>query len=52
MKPWGMNKWNPIGIKDIYKLQVSNPRLSLSLPTPVGGAFPMPANTPRVVSGP
>ncbi|ORW89211.1 hypothetical protein AWC28_21000 [Mycolicibacter terrae] len=37
-KPWGMNKWNPIGIKDIHKLQVSNPRLSLLLPTTVGGA--------------
>lgn len=51
LKPWGMNKWNPIGIKDIYKLQVNNPRLSLSLPTPIGGAFQMPASTPRVVSG-
>jgi hypothetical protein len=46
-----MNKWNPIGIKDIFKLQVNNPRRSLSLPTPFGGAFQMPASTPRVVSG-
>ncbi|WP_165612859.1 hypothetical protein [Mycolicibacter sinensis] len=51
LKPWGMNKWNPIDVKDIYQLQVHNPRLSLSLPTPVGGAFQMPASTPRVVSG-
>jgi hypothetical protein len=45
-----MNKWNPIDVKDIYRLQVHNPRLSLSLPTSVGGAFQMPASTPRVVS--
>ncbi|ORW68399.1 hypothetical protein AWC24_07940 [Mycolicibacter senuensis] len=51
MKPWGMNNWAPIGIKDIYRLQVDNPRLSLSLPTPLGGTFPMPAGTPSVIAG-
>ncbi|MEB3064183.1 DUF4226 domain-containing protein [[Mycobacterium] zoologicum] len=50
-KPWGINKWNPVGINDIYKLQIGNPRLTLSLPTPGGGAFSMPAGTPRAISG-
>ena len=51
MKPWGQNEWNPIDIKDIYKLQVENPRLPLYLPTPDGGRFEIPTNRPFMSQG-
>lgn len=35
--PWGFNDWNPIDIKDIYRIQVENPRLTMYVPTPAGG---------------
>lgn len=37
--PWGFNDWNPIDIKDVYRIQVENPRLTMYLPTPAGGVF-------------
>lgn len=37
--PWGFNDWSPIDIKDIYRIQVENPRLTMYVPTPAGGVF-------------
>lgn len=37
--PWGFNDWQPIEIKDIYRLQVENPRLTLYVPSPDGGVL-------------
>ena len=47
----GQNAWNSIDIKDIYGLQVDNPRLPLYLPKPDGGQFEIPTDRPRVVAG-
>ncbi|QUR66006.1 hypothetical protein [Mycobacterium spongiae] len=46
------NHWNPIGIKDIYGIQVDNPRLPLYLPNPFGDQYELPTNRPRVVASP
>ncbi|MCH9729624.1 MAG: hypothetical protein K0U84_08120 [Actinomycetia bacterium] len=35
----GFGQWHPMDIKDIYALQVRNPRLPLYLPDPGGGQF-------------
>lgn len=35
--PMGLNQWEPINIKDIYGIQVDNPRLPLYVPNPFGG---------------
>ncbi len=40
-----------MGIKDIYRLQVTNPRLSLYLPDPGGGQFELPAGRPVAAAG-
>lgn len=44
--PWGFNDWQPIDIKDIYRLQVDNPRLTLYVPTPAGGVFELDPQRP------
>ncbi len=49
--PWGQNEWNPINIKDIYGIQVRNPRLPLYLPNPGGGQFELPVGRPAAVAG-
>ncbi|WP_421841288.1 hypothetical protein [Mycobacterium sp.] len=48
---FGQNAWKPIDIKDIYQLQVENPRLPLYLPTPDGGRFDIPADRPFMSQG-
>ena len=49
--PKGLDDWKPMDIKDIYGLQVKNPRLSLYLPDPGGGQFDLPAGRPVAVAG-
>ena len=52
--PWGSNQWSPIEIKDIYAIQVENPRLPLYVPDPSGGQLTIPvpsADRPVVSSG-
>ncbi|MGE0216003.1 EspA/EspE family type VII secretion system effector [Mycolicibacterium sp.] len=44
--PWGFNDWQPIDIKDIYRLQVDNPRLTLYIPSPTGGVLELDPNRP------
>lgn len=51
---WGENDWKPIDIKDIYGIQVDNPRLPLYIPNPFGGQHHLPVpspDNPIVVSG-
>lgn len=51
---WGENDWKPIDIKDIYGIQVDNPRLPLYIPNPVGGQHHLPVpsqDNPIVVPG-
>ncbi len=49
--PKGRNEWNPMNIKEIYGLQVTNPRLSVYLPDPGGGQFELPAGRSVAVAG-
>lgn len=46
--PYGFNSWEPIGIQEIYGLQVDNPRLTLYLPSPTGGVLELDPNRPGV----
>jgi uncharacterized protein YukE len=48
---WGAGEWSPIDIKDIYKIQVDNPRLPLYIPNPFGGAHELPVGRPVIVPG-
>lgn len=50
--PIGLNEWRPMDIKDIYRIQVDNPRLSLYLPTPLGGTHELAAGEQRASSQP
>jgi hypothetical protein len=49
--PWGMDDWQPIGIKDIYGIQVDNPRLPLYVPNPFGGQIFLDPKRPGVSAG-
>lgn len=49
--PLGDHSWEPIDIKDIYHLQVDNPRLTLYIPDPSGSVLELDPNRPAV-SGP
>ncbi|MGV0834026.1 EspA/EspE family type VII secretion system effector [Mycolicibacterium thermoresistibile] len=49
--PLGLNEWRPIDIKEIYRTQIDNPRLTLYLPTPLGGTYELPADQPRASVG-
>lgn len=47
---FGMNEWHPIDIKDIYKAQAHNPRLTMYLPTPDGGQFVLDPKRPMATA--
>lgn len=36
LPPVGINDWQPVDIKDIYRFQVDNPRLTMYIPNPDG----------------
>lgn len=44
--PWGFNNWEPIDIKDIYRIQVDNPRLPLYVPSPDGSVLELDPKRP------
>lgn len=44
--PLGDHSWEPIDIKDIYHLQVDNPRLTLYIPDPSGSVLELDPNRP------
>lgn len=46
--PYGFNSWEPIGIQEIYRLQVENPRLTLYVPSPAGGLMELDPARPGV----
>lgn len=46
--PVGFNDWDPIDIKEIYRLQVENPRLPLYIPSPTGGVLELDPTRPTV----
>ncbi|ABM14837.1 EspA/EspE family type VII secretion system effector [Mycolicibacterium sp. jd] len=49
--PLGDHTWEPIDIKDIYQLQVDNPRLTLYIPDPSGSVLELDPDRPAA-SGP
>jgi len=44
----GDHSWNPIDIKDIYRLQADNPRLTLYVPDPSGSVLELDPDRPTV----
>ncbi|MET4432658.1 EspA/EspE family type VII secretion system effector [Mycolicibacterium sp. 624] len=51
MPPTGLDRWQPIDIKDIYAIQVDNPRLPLYVPNPFGGQVMLDPKRPAVSAG-
>ncbi|UNB54831.1 EspA/EspE family type VII secretion system effector [Mycolicibacterium sp. YH-1] len=47
----GLDRWQPIDIKDIYAIQVDNPRLPLYVPNPFGGQVMLDPKRPAVSAG-
>lgn len=45
---FGMNEWHPIDIKDIYRAQADNPRLTMYIPNPFGGQVVLDNKHPTV----
>ena len=46
--PWGINDGDPINIRDIYKIQVDNPRLTLYVPDRHGSQLELDLKRPGV----
>ncbi|GAB3237065.1 hypothetical protein GCM10027535_48640 [Mycolicibacterium hippocampi] len=44
----GFNDWDPIDIKDVYRLQADNPRLTLYVPDPSGSVLELDPDRPTV----
>jgi hypothetical protein len=49
---FGLGEWNPIGIKDIYRAQADNPRLTMYVPTPSGGQIVLDPKRPGLKAQP
>lgn len=45
---FGLGEWHPIDIKDIYRAQADNPRLTMYVPTPSGGQVVLNPKRPGV----
>ncbi|WP_155924873.1 hypothetical protein [Mycolicibacterium sp. CBMA 234] len=49
---FGTGEWKPIGIKDIYRAQADNPRLTMYVPTPSGGQIVLDPKRPGLTAQP